>query len=113
MCRRAQISGSSPEIFLEVLNFVGCHVWCVSGIEWQRRKVSSHHIISSLIAMPFPPIYLPDHNAMPSIAYGTGSVNKGKDIHDYVENALEQGFEHIDTAQSIWRRLILVFEIGL
>lgn len=75
--------------------------------------MSSHHIISSLIVMPFPPIYLPDHNAMPSIAYGTGSVNKGKDIHDYVENALEQGFEHIDTAQSIWRRLILVFEIGL
>lgn len=63
--------------------------------------------------MPFPPICLPDHNTIPSIAYGTGSVNKGNDIHDYVENALEQGFEHIDTAQCMWRRLILGFEFGL
>lgn len=49
--------------------------------------------------MPFPDIPLPDHNSIPSIAYGTGSVNKGKDIHEWVENALDQGFEHIDTAQ--------------
>ncbi|KAL9711306.1 hypothetical protein Ac2012v2_005846 [Leucoagaricus gongylophorus] len=49
--------------------------------------------------MPFPGILLADHNAVPSIAYGTGSVNKGNDIHEYIENALDQGFEHIDTAQ--------------
>ncbi|KAF8886250.1 NADP-dependent oxidoreductase domain-containing protein [Gymnopilus junonius] len=32
-------------------------------------------------------------------AFGSGSVNKGKDIHQYVEQALDTGFSHIDAAQ--------------
>ncbi|CAA7262783.1 unnamed protein product [Cyclocybe aegerita] len=49
--------------------------------------------------MPFEDIPLNDGNKIPAIAYGTGSVNKGKDIHLYVEQAIEVGFSHIDTAQ--------------
>jgi len=49
--------------------------------------------------MPFCDIKLNDGNKIPSIAYGTGSVNKGKDIHESIELALDTGFSHIDTAQ--------------
>ncbi|TFK33024.1 Aldo/keto reductase [Crucibulum laeve] len=49
--------------------------------------------------MPFGTIKLNDGNEIPAIAYGTGSVNKGKDIHAQVEQAIETGFWHIDTAQ--------------
>ncbi|KAJ3517443.1 hypothetical protein NLJ89_g505 [Agrocybe chaxingu] len=49
--------------------------------------------------MPFKDIPLNDGNKIPAIAYGTGSVNKGKDVHLYVEQAIEVGFSHIDTAQ--------------
>jgi len=49
--------------------------------------------------MPFLDIKLNDGNKIPSIAFGTGSVNKGKDIHEYIELALDTGFCHIDTAQ--------------
>ena len=36
---------------------------------------------------------------IPSIAYGTGSVNHGIEIHEYIKLALDTGFIHIDTAQ--------------
>ncbi|OSX56047.1 hypothetical protein POSPLADRAFT_1063046 [Postia placenta MAD-698-R-SB12] len=36
---------------------------------------------------------------MPQIAFGTGSKWKGQDVTDYVTNAIETGFSHIDTAQ--------------
>lgn len=49
--------------------------------------------------MPFADFKLKDGHSMPAIAFGSGSVNKGHDIHEYVENALEHGFSHIDTAQ--------------
>ncbi|KAF8811550.1 2,5-diketo-D-gluconic acid reductase [Phlegmacium glaucopus] len=49
--------------------------------------------------MPFYDKELNDGNKIPSIAYGTGSVNKGNDIHEYIELALDTGFSHIDTAQ--------------
>jgi len=49
--------------------------------------------------MPFFDKVLNDGNKIPSIAYGTGSVNKHKDIHEYIELALDTGFSHIDTAQ--------------
>lgn len=49
--------------------------------------------------MPFPEIPLADGNTIPSIAFGSGTANKGKDIHEYVENALNEGFSHLDTAQ--------------
>ncbi|KAF9046129.1 NADP-dependent oxidoreductase domain-containing protein [Panaeolus papilionaceus] len=49
--------------------------------------------------MPFPDITLNDGRKIPSIAFGTGSVNKGRDIHRYVEKAIETGFDHLDTAQ--------------
>lgn len=49
--------------------------------------------------MPFVDVKLNDGYSMPAIAFGTGSVNKGRDIHEYVEDALEHGFSHIDTAQ--------------
>ncbi|KXN86489.1 NAD/NADP-dependent indole-3-acetaldehyde reductase [Leucoagaricus sp. SymC.cos] len=49
--------------------------------------------------MPFPDIPLADGNAIPAIAFGTGTANLGKDVHESVENALEAGFSHIDAAQ--------------
>ncbi|KAJ3500656.1 hypothetical protein NMY22_g19189 [Coprinellus aureogranulatus] len=49
--------------------------------------------------MPFQDITLNDGKKIPSIAFGSGSVNKGKDIHQYIEQAIEAGFSHLDTAQ--------------
>ncbi|EJC98889.1 Aldo/keto reductase [Fomitiporia mediterranea MF3/22] len=49
--------------------------------------------------MPFGKIKLNDGNEIPSIAFGTGSSMKGKDVTEYVEQAIEKGFSHIDTAQ--------------
>ncbi|RXW14330.1 hypothetical protein EST38_g11527 [Candolleomyces aberdarensis] len=49
--------------------------------------------------MPFLDIQLNDGRKIPSIAFGSGSVNKGKDIHAYIEQAIEAGFSHLDTAQ--------------
>lgn len=49
--------------------------------------------------MPFEEISLNDGNKIPAIAFGTGSVNKGKDIHAYIEQAIDAGFSHVDTAQ--------------
>ncbi|KAF9483585.1 Aldo/keto reductase [Pholiota conissans] len=49
--------------------------------------------------MPFADIELNDGNKIPAIAFGSGSVNKGQDIHRYIEQAIETGFNHLDTAQ--------------
>jgi len=49
--------------------------------------------------MPFFDITLNDGYKLPAIAFGSGSVNKGKDIHEYIKQALEAGFSHLDTAQ--------------
>ncbi|KAF6747855.1 2,5-diketo-D-gluconic acid reductase [Ephemerocybe angulata] len=49
--------------------------------------------------MPFEDIKLNDGSKIPSIAFGSGSVNKGKDIHAYIEQAIDVGFSHLDTAQ--------------
>lgn len=35
----------------------------------------------------------------PVIAFGTGSTMKNQDVTDYVNQAIENGFSHIDTAQ--------------
>jgi len=43
-------------------------------------------------------VKLNDGNQMPTIAFGTGSVLKGRDATEYVEQAFEAGFSHIDTA---------------
>ncbi|KAF9013176.1 Aldo/keto reductase [Cyathus striatus] len=49
--------------------------------------------------MPFGTIKLNDGTEIPAIAYGTGTANRGKDVHDWVEQAIDTGFWHIDTAQ--------------
>jgi diketogulonate reductase-like aldo/keto reductase len=49
--------------------------------------------------MPFSTVTLNDGNEFPVIAFGTGSTMKFKDITDYVGQAIENGFSHIDTAQ--------------
>ncbi|EMD39796.1 hypothetical protein CERSUDRAFT_112063 [Gelatoporia subvermispora B] len=49
--------------------------------------------------MPFGTVTLNDGNVMPAIAFGTGSKWKGHDVTDYVLQAIEEGFSHIDTAQ--------------
>ncbi|OBZ71627.1 NADPH-dependent conjugated polyketone reductase C1 [Grifola frondosa] len=49
--------------------------------------------------MPFETVTLNDGNKMPAIAFGTGSKWKGQDVTEYVEQAIETGFSHIDTAQ--------------
>lgn len=48
--------------------------------------------------MPFGTVTLNDGNEMPAIAFGTGSALYRKDATEYVEQALETGFSHIDTA---------------
>ncbi|KAJ7213862.1 NADP-dependent oxidoreductase domain-containing protein [Mycena pura] len=50
--------------------------------------------------MPFGSVTLNDGNKMPAIAFGTGSVNKGKDVSQICRQAIESGFSHIDTAQA-------------
>lgn len=49
--------------------------------------------------MPFGTIELNDGYKIPVIAFGTGTANRGRDATDYVAQALEVGFAHIDTAQ--------------
>ncbi|KAG1748588.1 NADP-dependent oxidoreductase domain-containing protein [Suillus lakei] len=49
--------------------------------------------------MPFGTVTLNDGNEFPIIAFGTGSTMKFKDVTDYVGQAIESGFSHIDTAQ--------------
>lgn len=48
--------------------------------------------------MSFPTIALNDRNKIPAIAFGTGSKFFRKDVTQYVDQALESGFSHIDTA---------------
>ncbi|KAG0703783.1 NADP-dependent oxidoreductase domain-containing protein [Suillus ampliporus] len=49
--------------------------------------------------MPFGTVTLNDGNEFPTIAFGTGSTMKFQDVTDYVGQAIENGFSHIDTAQ--------------
>ncbi|KAH7925587.1 Aldo/keto reductase [Leucogyrophana mollusca] len=43
-------------------------------------------------------VFLNDGNEMPTIAFGTGSTMKYKDVTVYVQQAIEAGICHIDTA---------------
>ncbi|KDQ19014.1 hypothetical protein BOTBODRAFT_28493 [Botryobasidium botryosum FD-172 SS1] len=49
--------------------------------------------------MPFSDLTLNDGHKIPQIAFGTGSALYEKDAADAVEQALNNGFDHIDTAQ--------------
>ncbi|KAJ6537698.1 NADP-dependent oxidoreductase domain-containing protein [Mycena capillaripes] len=51
--------------------------------------------------MPFGTLPLNDGKNIPAIAFGTGSTYKRTDVTRYVQQALEAGFWHIDTAQCI------------
>lgn len=42
---------------------------------------------------------LSDGTSVPWLAYGTGSANRGSDVHSLVTVALSSGFTHIDGAQ--------------
>lgn len=46
----------------------------------------------------FDTLILNDGNNYPALAFGTGSKWKGRDVADYVEQAFDAGFSHIDTA---------------
>ena len=37
------------------------------------------------------------------MAFGTGSVIKGHDVTAYVKQAIETGFDHIDTAACLFK----------
>ncbi|KAH8109479.1 NADP-dependent oxidoreductase domain-containing protein [Phellopilus nigrolimitatus] len=50
--------------------------------------------------MPWDLVKLNDGNTMPSIAFGTWTLGNGQSVVDQVDQALDVGFEHIDTAQS-------------
>ncbi|KAJ7193777.1 NADP-dependent oxidoreductase domain-containing protein [Mycena pura] len=50
--------------------------------------------------MPFGTLPLNDGKKIPAIAFGTGSIYKHMDVTRYVQQALDAGFEHIDTAQA-------------
>jgi len=43
-------------------------------------------------------IILNDGNEYPTLAFGSGSKWKGQEVSEYVEQALDSGFSHIDTA---------------
>jgi len=49
--------------------------------------------------MPFGSLPLNDGCKIPQVGFGTGSVHKFEDVHDYVELAIDTGFHHFDTAQ--------------
>ncbi|KAF8181192.1 Aldo/keto reductase, partial [Mycena galopus ATCC 62051] len=49
--------------------------------------------------MPFGEFPLNDGKKIPAIAFGTGSIYKRVDVTQYVQQALDAGFSHIDTAQ--------------
>ncbi|KAJ7304621.1 Aldo/keto reductase [Mycena albidolilacea] len=49
--------------------------------------------------MPFGTFPLNDGRKLPAIAFGTGSIYKHTDVTRYVQQALDAGFSHIDTAQ--------------
>ncbi|KAJ7319439.1 NADP-dependent oxidoreductase domain-containing protein [Mycena albidolilacea] len=49
--------------------------------------------------MPFGTFPLNDGRKLPAIAFGTGSIYKRTDVTRYVQQALDAGFSHIDTAQ--------------
>jgi diketogulonate reductase-like aldo/keto reductase len=51
------------------------------------------------MSFSIPTFPLNDKRNIPAIAYGTGSVLKGQDATGYVVQAIEGGFNHIDTAQ--------------
>ncbi|QRV77846.1 aldo/keto reductase family protein [Ceratobasidium sp. AG-Ba] len=46
-----------------------------------------------------PTLPLQDGHSIPAIGFGTGSALRDKDAYYYVVQALEGGFNHIDTAQ--------------
>jgi diketogulonate reductase-like aldo/keto reductase len=46
-----------------------------------------------------PTLPLNDKRAIPAIGFGTGTALYGKDATGYVVQAIEGGFNHIDTAQ--------------
>ncbi|TDL23154.1 Aldo/keto reductase [Rickenella mellea] len=48
--------------------------------------------------MPWGTIKLNDGNEIPAIAFGTGTALRNEDSTAYVEQAIESGFSHIDTA---------------
>ncbi|EKM51540.1 uncharacterized protein PHACADRAFT_261742 [Phanerochaete carnosa HHB-10118-sp] len=49
--------------------------------------------------MPFGAVKLNDGSEMPTIAYGTGSKWKGHEMTQFIEQAIDVGFSHIDSAQ--------------
>ncbi|KAI5119234.1 hypothetical protein M0805_002159 [Coniferiporia weirii] len=49
--------------------------------------------------MPWDAVTLNDGATMPSIAFGTWTLGNGQSVVDQVDQALNVGFEHIDTAQ--------------
>lgn len=49
--------------------------------------------------MPFNTVTLNDGNNFPTIAFGTGTRWRGQEVSQYVEQAINVGFSHIDTAQ--------------
>ncbi|KAJ7704717.1 NADP-dependent oxidoreductase domain-containing protein [Mycena olivaceomarginata] len=50
--------------------------------------------------MPFGTVSLNDGNEIPAIAFGTGTALSRKDVTHFVQQAIDSGFSHIDTAQS-------------
>lgn len=49
--------------------------------------------------MPWHSIHLNDGHSIPGIAFGTWNLGNGQGVIDQVDQALANGFDHIDTAQ--------------
>ncbi|KAJ7758095.1 NADP-dependent oxidoreductase domain-containing protein [Mycena maculata] len=49
--------------------------------------------------MPFGTVTLNDGTEMPTIAFGTGTALFRRDVTQFVQQAIDAGFSHIDTAQ--------------
>ena len=50
--------------------------------------------------MPWESFALNDGTSIPSIAYGTWKMGRGDEAVDRIHQAIESGFDHIDTAQA-------------
>lgn len=59
--------------------------------------------------MPWTTITLNDGTSIPNIAFGTWTLGNGRTPIDQVDQAIETGFDHIDTAQSYRNEL----EVGI
>lgn len=56
--------------------------------------------LSKALMSSFKPIKLNDGRTIPAIGFGTWGIGSGETVITQVDQALELGFDHVDTAQA-------------